>query len=240
MRREDMQRGLFPDRIVSTLSSDRRFRIALTLLDAEIAKSELLRSVTPIRLASIGGSLAVCLLRNRESTYDIDCILDPNLASAAEYADEFKQAVASVARNGRFAHNWLNRQLEMFVMRNRRGSLFMESVEQNIELYKGPNLTIFAARLDWALERKMRRVAHAKDRRLDKNVDVSDAAALVSYMAGRSGHPLTFDYVKGLNYNGFDLPPTHEALQEVANFHIEKYGAVGLVDAVWDPEDKEE
>ncbi|KAI5861529.1 hypothetical protein GGS23DRAFT_606122 [Durotheca rogersii] len=201
---------------------------ALSLLDAEISNSELLMSVAPIRLISIGGSLAVCLLRNRESSYDIDCVLDPNLAAVKEYADEFKAAVSKVARSGGFGQDWLNRQLETFIARDRRGALFLESVDQGITVYSGPNLTVFAGRLDWALERKLRRVSHARDRRGSKDVDIPDAAALIKYMVSRTNKPLSFDFARSLNYNGFDLKPTDEALRAVARHYGETYGAVGL------------
>jgi len=208
--------------------------IALALLDEQIGESDLLMSVAPIRLISIGGSLAVCVLGNRESSYDIDCVLDPNIAAAAEYADEFKRAVEKVATKGDLANLWLNRQLETFISRTKRANLFMESVQQGIPIYSGTNLTIYAGRLDWALERKLRRVAHAKDRRKQKDVDIPDAAALIRRMVSDSGRPLTFEYTSSLNYNGFDVPPTKGALQEVAQYYAGVYGDVGLVELVWD------
>ncbi|KAK5988935.1 hypothetical protein PT974_10432 [Cladobotryum mycophilum] len=209
---------------------------AMTLLDAEIAKSELLMSVTPIRLISVGGSLAVCLLRNRVASYDIDCVLDPNLAAVKEYADEFKEAVLNVAEDGGFGADWLNRQLETFISRDRRTDLFLESVDQGINVYTGSNLLIFAGRLDWALERKMRRVAHAQDRRGNKNVDIPDAAALVRYMVNQTNQPLSFEYIRGLNYNGFDVMPSDSAMMAVAKYYAETYGSVGLAEMVWDTE----
>ena len=136
----------------------------MSLLDANIAESELLMSVAPIRLISVGGSLAVCLLGNRESSYDIDCILEPNLAAVQDYADEFKKVARSVARKSGLSEFWLNRQLETFISRERRPDLFLESVEQGIIIYSGENLCIYAGRLDWDLERKVRRIAHAQDR----------------------------------------------------------------------------
>ncbi|AEO53070.1 hypothetical protein MYCTH_2293935 [Thermothelomyces thermophilus ATCC 42464] len=42
------------------------------------------RLVAPIRLISIGGALAVRVCHNREASYDIDCMLDPNIAASSE------------------------------------------------------------------------------------------------------------------------------------------------------------
>lgn len=41
--------------------------------------------------------------------------------------------------------------------------------------------------------------------RQGKDVDIPDAAALVKHMVDREGRPLSFDYIRSLNYNGFDV-----------------------------------
>jgi len=207
----------------------------LALLDAEIGASELLMSIAPLRLISVGGSLAVRVCLNREASFDIDCMLDPNLAAAADYLVEFEAAVSHVAQRGGYVDDWLNREVELFVAKHRRMNLFLESVQQGITIYEGANLIIYAGRLDWALERKLRRVAHARGRRGNKDVDLSDAAALVRLMR-RPGNqpPLSFQYVRGLNLNGFDVPPTEDAVREVADYYARKYGEVGIADMVWD------
>ncbi|EPE06569.1 hypothetical protein F503_02697 [Ophiostoma piceae UAMH 11346] len=219
LTRDDMQRGL-------------------TYLDNEIGGNEYLMSIAPIRLISIGGSLAVCLLGNRTTSVDIDCILDPSIAAAPEYVHEFETTVWSAARESGLAEDWLNRELEVFVARNRVTSLFLESVEQGIALYEGANLVVYAGRLDWALERKVRRVSHAQDRRKTKDVDIPDSAAIIAYMVSKTGKPLSFDYIKSLNENGFDVPPTDVALKEIADYYVAAYETQGLVDLVWDEENQ--
>lgn len=209
---------------------------ALTTLDAEIAKSDLLMSVAPLRLISVGGSLAVRVCFNREASYDIDCLLDPNVAAAADYAEEFKAVVSTVAHKGGFAMDWLNQQVELFVARSRRVGLFLESVQQGVIVYNGVNVVIYAGRLDWALERKMRRVAHARSRRGVKDVDVPDAAALVRFMRAPGDPPVSFQYIRELNLNGFDVPPSDEAIVEVAEYYAQAYGEVGIADMVRDAE----
>lgn len=188
--------------------------------------------MAPIRLISVGGSLAVLLCGNRNSSTDIDCILDPQVAENDEYAAEWSQAGADAARTAQLYHGWLNQQLAIFVRRDKRRALFLESIQQDIILYEGENLFIYAGRLDWALERKIRRVAHAEERKKEKNVDTPDAAALIKLMTSRDDYdtPLSFEFIRGLNYNGFDVAPTHEAIQEVATYYKEKYGNDGIAE----------
>ncbi|POR36400.1 Uncharacterized protein TPAR_03404 [Tolypocladium paradoxum] len=209
---------------------------ALTLLDAEIATSDLLMSVAPIRLISVGGSLAVRLCRNRTASYDIDCLLDPNVAAVSDYPEAFEALIAAVAEKGGYTDDWINQEMQVFISRERRIDLFLESVQQGITVYEGANLIIYAGRLDWALERKIRRVAHARDRRMRKDVDVSDAAALVRRVRRHGEPPISFQYIRELNFNGFDVPPTDEAIREVADYYAQTYGEVGIADMVWDAE----
>ncbi|KAM3557763.1 hypothetical protein MY1884_001691 [Beauveria asiatica] len=189
-------------------------------------------SVAPIRLISVGGSLAVLLCGNRTSSTDIDCILDPQVAETDEYAPEWSKAVARTALIARLFNGWLNQQLTIFVRQDKRRILFLQSVQQGITIYEADNLVIFAARLDWALERKMRRIAYATERREHKDVDIPDAAAIIKLMASRDDYatPLSFDFIKGLNFNGFDVVPTDDAIQRVARYYREKYGDDGITE----------
>ena len=212
--------------------------IALALLDEEIGKSELLMSVAPIRLVSAGGLLAVRLCYNREFTWDIDCLLDPSVAALDEYREEFAAVARAVSRSGGYGRNWLNQQIQLFVARERRMDLFLESVDQGVAVYEGTNLIIYAGRLDWALERKVRRVAHVPDRRRYKDVDLPDAAALIRTMRKADDPPLSFEYIRGLNFNGFDVAPTEASIQAVAGHYLQTYGEIGLVEMVWDEKAK--
>lgn len=72
----------------------------MAFLDAEIADNDLLMSISLIWLITIGGSLAVRLCRNRKLSYDIDYILDPNIAAVDDYANDFALTVTSVATKG--------------------------------------------------------------------------------------------------------------------------------------------
>ncbi len=187
-------------------------------------------SVAPIRLISVGGSMAVLLCGNRDSSTDIDCILDPQVDENEEYVAEWNNAVVNTAKAALLHSDWLNQQLAIFVRKDKRRILFLESIQQGIILYEGDNLVIYAGRLDWALERKIRRVAYATDRQKGKNVDMLDAAAIIKLMTSRDDYstPLTFDFIRSLNFNGFDLAPTTDAIEAVARYYKEKYGDGGI------------
>ncbi|XWW92732.1 hypothetical protein V2A60_000658 [Cordyceps javanica] len=212
------------------LLTNEGMRLGLDVLSGEIGKSELLMSVAPIRLISVGGSLAVLLCGNRTSSTDIDYILDPQISENADYVAEWNTAVADTARVLHLYHDWLNQQLAIFVRRDKRRMLFLESVQQDITLYVGANLIIYAGRLDWALERKLRRIAYDEGRRREKPVDTPDAAAIIKLMIDRGDYktPLSFEFLRGLNYNGFDVEPTDDAIRQVARYYQETYGDVGI------------
>lgn len=72
-------------------------REALTALDREMGKDPWLIAFAPIRLVSTGGFPAVSYYKNRESTEDVDYIIQPDLAGDKERLDAFKQAILSVA-----------------------------------------------------------------------------------------------------------------------------------------------
>ncbi|QPG97304.1 hypothetical protein C2857_006120 [Epichloe festucae Fl1] len=226
------------------MSSDRQpltyedMEQALTMLDAKIASNDLLMSVAPLRLVTVGGCLAVRLCHNREASYDIDCLLDPHVTAVEDYSAEFELVIQDVAHEGGFYKDWLNQQVNIFVSRKRRVTLFIESVQQDIVVYSGKNLVVYAGRLDWALENKVRRVSHSRSRRGHRNVDLPDAAALIHLMnlmrKDGDGLPISFQYIRDLNLNGFDLQPTEEALREIAEYYFNEYGVIGLAEMVWD------
>ncbi|KAG5982776.1 hypothetical protein E4U55_001382 [Claviceps digitariae] len=213
---------------------------ALAMLDAKIASSDLLMNVAPLRLVTVGGCLAVRLCHNREASYDIDCIFDPHVTSFKEYSAEFDLMIQQVACEGGYYKDWLSQQVNIFVSHERRSNLFRDSVHQDIVVYSGKNLVVYAGRLDWALESKVRRVSHSDSRRGQLDVDLPDAAALIHLMRGGGGGlPISFQYLRELNLNGFDLPPTEFALREIADCYFKMYGEIGLAEMVWDNDAEE-
>lgn len=205
-------------------------------LDKEIGKSEILMSVAPLRCITIGGSLAVMLCGNRKSTLDVDILLDPNVRHAEDYWSEFRAAIERTAASIGIEKKWMNEDVRTFVAREKMEDLFFRSIDANILIYNGSNLLIYAGDLFWALERKLRRVSHAEDRKKSgKDVDLPDAVALIHMIKGWKGNaPLNLQQVQQYNLNTFDVAPDTESLKMVAHQYYKTYGEDGLVEYVWD------
>ncbi len=200
--------------------------IALAALDVQIGKSELLMSVAPIRLMSVGGFVSVKLFQNRNSTIDVDCLMDPNFDAVYEYRCEFWRAVRQVAVSLNHETDWLNDELRNFIRSSKRQDLFLESIEQDIVMYQGQNLMIFAGKMEWALERKIRRIANANRPRLK---DIDDAVAVTKFIIDSCGGPLGADYVERLNRNGFDVANMRKGMAAVAARYMELHGEACFV-----------
>lgn len=187
-------------------------------------------SVAPLRFLSLGGMLAVKVFQNRESTRDIDVLIDPNVDAVSEYRQEIFRVFSVVAERGRYDEHWCNDELRLFIGRERRLDLFFESINQGLVVYEGQNLIIWAGVLEFALERKLRRL-NDETRRV-RDTDISDSIALVHAM--RRDHPLSVQYVRSLDRNRMGLIVGDRSIAEVANEYIRKYQQQGIVEMVWD------
>lgn len=173
------------------------------------------------------------LFHNRETTTDIDVLIDPSVDADGDYRTTVLEAINAVSKAHGFAEDWLNDQLRIFVKDDLRMLLFLESIQQNVLVYAGENLQIYAARLDFALERKLRRIAQRQgNRNIDH--DVSDALAIVHHMVSNDGGPLSKEECVGLDENGFGLLIDEAAVDLVAERYLDKYGAQGIVRMGWD------
>ncbi|KAG8407298.1 hypothetical protein J3458_020786 [Metarhizium acridum] len=191
-------------------------------------------SVAPIRFVTIGGMLAVSLFQNRTTTKDIDFLLDPNVDAVDDYRNEILRVIQGVARKKGFNSDWMNDDLKIFIQNSNRLNIFLQSVEQGIIVYQGQNLIVYAGRLDFALERKLRRVDE-RSRFRSREIDLSDAVTLVHYIKG-DGHPLSWQYVQGLDENGRGMGVGDAGIQAVATEYIRVYRVQGIVEMVWDEE----
>lgn len=204
------------------------------MLDEGIGNSDLLLAVAPIRFITVGGMLAVSVLGNRATTKDIDFLLDPNVDAVKEYRDEVMRVIQDVAIAGNFSEDWMNDDFQIFVGRSKRPTLFMQSIEQGVIAYQGRNLLVYAGRIDFALERKLRRISDPSDRARD--LDLSDAITLVHWLKGEGGHPLSFEFVQGLDENQMGMRIRREGIERAAREYIKVYKAQGIVDMIWDEE----
>jgi len=191
-------------------------------LDEEMGKNPWITAFAPIRLISAGGFLAVSYLKNRDSTGDVDYLIDPEFAADKEVQTAFQETISAVAEKLEFPDDWINEAMAIFVTGKARRTLFEQAERQDITLFKGENLEILAAPIEWALERKLRRI-HAADRDRKADMDVSDAIAFLKHLRERNNGPLNMESIRIMNMNGFDVIPDHGTMQRIAEAYRGKY-----------------
>jgi len=201
--------------------SAQNFWQGLELLDAEFEKSELLCALAPIRIMSAGGFLSIAYFENRESTVDLDYCLDPELFDNEDVKEDIRVAAEAVARQLLFPSSWFNDEMTIFASRSIRPKLFQDSLDQDIVLWKGKRLIIYAVQFEFALERKIRRLSYASTGR---SSDISDAVAILHFLVGQNGdRPLDRDHIRQLNRNGFDVLLDEGTLDVVEHIYWQTY-----------------
>lgn len=198
-------------------------RLALERLDQEMAKNDYLGAFAPIDVVSTGGFLAVTYFKNRKTTGDIDYIMDPEWIGDNDIIIPMRDAIKAVARKNRLEYKWMNDDMQIWTNPRAREKIFEQALDQNILLWSGESIKIWAPPFEWALERKLRRIAYAADRAEKRSIDMSDAIALFRHFRKASGGPLDMEYYRTLNMNGFDLEPKVHHMERVAAHYKEMY-----------------
>ncbi|QSS51773.1 hypothetical protein I7I53_07196 [Histoplasma capsulatum var. duboisii H88] len=176
----------------------------------------------PITLLSAGGFLAVSYLKNRESTSDLDYFLEPQWADDEDIKKPLRNAVSSTGKALDFVDGWANDDMAFFISYRSRQLLFEEAKKQNIVLWEGLNLRILAVPLEWALERKLRRIHNGmQDHKRDS--DTSDALALLKTLRVRNGGPLVREYIRTLNMCSTEMLPDSATMDEIAAAYRSMY-----------------
>lgn len=177
----------------------------------------------PIKLLSAGGFVAVSHLRNRHATEDIDYIIDPNIENLGKIKEKLQKAILTVALKRKISEEWINARMEIFAVGGTKLQLFQESVEQQVILWRGKNLVIYAVKWEWSLARKLKRIGSER-----REVDVSDAVAILKIMVDKNGGPLRRETMKGWNTIVY-TPIEDSVLDMVAERFSSKYGFPGIV-----------
>src|SRR2546423_13075859 len=132
-------------------------------LDTELGRLQFPASIIPIRLISIGGYPAVKYFGNRESTFDIDYVLDPVLENMHQIKQAIQTATSAVAEALDCQRNWMNDGCKVFAGGpQRRSALFSAAQQQNIVLWNIKHLIIYAGEWRWGLGLKLRRIAESR------------------------------------------------------------------------------
>lgn len=162
-------------------------------------------------------------LQSRESTGDIDSMMDPEWANDPEIMEPLESTIRTVARELRYPLDWMNRQMSIFIQADKRPDLFEAAKKQSILVYSTEKLQIWAAPIEWALERKLRRVHFADPLRQVKS-DLKDAVALLKFLKEREGGLLDEEKIRTYRFVETDPLPDSRTMARVAAAYWEKYG----------------
>jgi hypothetical protein len=127
-----------------------------------------------------------------------------------------------VASDLRYHEKWINADLRIFATEPAKEQLFRKAIEQNIVLWNGENIRVLAAPIEWALERKLRRI-HNNDEDRDISLNMTDALAILKYIKEMSNGLLNRRAIQTMNISGFDILPSDQTMDFVAYEYRKKY-----------------
>ncbi|PGH19381.1 hypothetical protein AJ80_04022 [Polytolypa hystricis UAMH7299] len=198
------------------------FEKGLEALDAELGKHDMIVAFAPITMLTAGGFLAVNYLKSRSATGDLDYLLDPEWEADEEIKNPLREAINQVAEDLTFNHQWANDDITLFVTSEARKSLFEQAERQAIVLFNGEHIRVLAAPMEWAVERKIRRLYAASRERSDK-FDLGDCLAMLKYLRERNNGPLDREHIRTLNLNGFDVVPDDQTMDTIETAYRDSY-----------------
>lgn len=198
------------------------FYKGLELLDTKLAAVPVVVAFAPIKVIAAGGFFAVAHLKNRQTTKDLDYLLEPDWAGDDDIKRSLRKAIVQVADELGYPQNWANEDVALFVTKQARHLLMELALKQNIVLWSGNHITVLSAPVEWALERKLRRI-YAADRGRKAELDLSDALAMLKLLKNTKGGKLDMEYYRTLNINGFDVVPNIETMKRISAAYKAKY-----------------
>ncbi|KAJ5218606.1 uncharacterized protein N7498_000705 [Penicillium cinerascens] len=209
------------ERVKRRFSAD-DFKRGLEVLDEEMGKDDWLIAFAPITLISTGGFLATNYFHNRDSTSDLDYLLEPQWASDNDVKRPLQKAMVRTANQLGFTEDWVNDDMAFFIPEQSREDLFEMAEEQNIVLWEGTNLRVLAVPLEYALERKLRRI-HNSRRHVKRGSDIVDVVAILKHLRTQNESPLSREHIRTLNICSFEMPPDNTTMNEIAAAYREQH-----------------
>ncbi|KAM0439936.1 hypothetical protein ACHAPT_001035 [Fusarium lateritium] len=202
--------------------------VTLVALDAEIGKSKDLSAEAPLKLVSSGGFVAVEVLGNREETTEIDYMLNPDSLNLERLSKELYKAIGHVARKQNISPDWMKGKMENFVEGNHNDKhrFVRGSVSQDLVLWRGANLIIYAAEWHWALAQKLKMMENGRE------VDTCDAVAILNEMFVSYEGPIPRHIIQSWN-NLTRSPIKDSAIDRLAASFLKRYGEAGI-DESWE------
>ncbi|KAK2629903.1 hypothetical protein QTJ16_000723 [Diplocarpon rosae] len=174
------------DKVLDAKMFDR----ALKLLDAQMSRNDFLNAFSPINVVTVGGFVAVKYFGNRMSTGDLDYMIEQEWAEDNEIKLPINNVIKAVAEKEALEYNWMNDELQIWASPTASKTIFAQAFAQNIILFDGKGLKVWAAPLIWGLERKLRRTASPDH----KQLDMDDLLAHFKYFGANNGAPLGMEY----------------------------------------------
>lgn len=131
--------------------------------------------------------------------------------------------MATITQRLGYDQEWLNEDMGLFVTRASRARLLECAKKQGIVLFRGENVVIYGAPMEWALERKIRRI-YASGKLDKKEPDVADALAIMKWIRERDDKQLEREFIRTLNLSTFDMVPDGQTMELLAEAYRERYG----------------
>ncbi|KAL2831337.1 hypothetical protein BJY01DRAFT_254275 [Aspergillus pseudoustus] len=178
------------------------FEHGLVALDAEMGHNPWLTAFAPIRFVTAGGFLALSYVKCRDTMGDLDYLIDPEFVGDRDIQQALHGAIRFAAHHLKYNDDWANEAM---------------AVEENLE--------ILAAPIEWALERKLRRI-YTGNRGRKAELDMADAVALLRHLRERNSGPLDAEFIRTMNLNGFVVVPGHSIMQQVDERIVAKSSGV--------------
>ena len=171
--------------------------------------------------------MSLKIFRNRETTKDIDFVLAPGQPNREKVLEKMQEAIIRVADKHNLVQDWMNNNAEGIVLSRVRNTVFANSIDQDYVLFKGNNLIVYAAPMDFMLARKLSIIARGNPR----SYDLSDAAYAQNYLNRQRGELLTRDEIRAY-CTGRDkfceAVITDEAVKQLDDAYKEIFNEEGL------------
>ena len=184
------------------------------------------RGVT-VRVVTVGGAVNTIYLQSRQSTHDVDFVLEDPTSPQHQFIHEAARSAArSAAANQRvqLGANWFNNATQMLMSRQVQSSIARAAVQQNtiVHQYSGQQggLIVYAAPWAYAFCGKLNRLCETNPR----PYDISDAVVYLHEFLRTTGRQsVTRSEILGWCQE-FGKNATNAVLDQVGNQYYQTYG----------------
>ncbi|KAI5305524.1 tryptophan synthetase [Ascosphaera pollenicola] len=198
----------------------------LYLLDQEITNSKNLRRVLPLRVIAIDGYVSLTSLDNCSTTSRLTYILDPIIVPQWKIQEKLRRATEAVADHLGYDRSWMSCHPAGHISARLIRAIWMESIDQNVIIWAGRNITVYAPLWEWMLDEKMKLIAGAFP--YVERQDLTDAVDIL--------RKVNLKYKKVTSANQLIhrhrriQPPVRMGMYRILNqFYEQKYQKAGLV-----------